>query len=56
MVERLVGYAQQDLMVPQQPFGDLSSASTAAAAWCAEVNAVTHSEICAVPATRCRAG
>ncbi|HEX8511068.1 MAG TPA: IS21 family transposase, partial [Propionibacteriaceae bacterium] len=52
MVERLVGYAKQDLMVPQQPFGDLSSASTAAAAWCAEVNAVTHSEICAVPGDR----
>ena len=27
-------------------------ANAAAAAWCAEVNGVTHSEICAVPAER----
>jgi hypothetical protein len=52
IVEHLVGYAKTDLMVPQQPFGDLSAANTAAAIWCAEVNTVTHSEICAVPAER----
>jgi transposase len=36
MVEHLVGYAKRDLMIPQQPFGDLTSANEAAAAWCAE--------------------
>ncbi len=52
MVEHLVGYAKTDLMVPQEPFGDLAVANVAAAEWCAEVNAVRHSEICAVPAER----
>ncbi len=52
MVENLVGYAKSDLMVPQEPFGDLTVANAAAAAWCTEVNAVRHSEICAVPAER----
>jgi transposase len=52
IVENLVGYAKRDLMVPQAPFGDLPAANAAAAAWCAEVNAATHSEICAVPAER----
>jgi hypothetical protein len=52
IVENLVGYAKADLMVAQAPFGDLAAANAAAAAWCAEVNGVTHSEICAVPAER----
>jgi transposase len=52
MVENLVGYAKTDLMVPQAPFTDLVAANTAAAAWCAEVNAAVHSEICAIPASR----
>ena len=39
-------------MVPQAPFGDLAGANAAASAWCAEVNGVMHSEICAVPAER----
>jgi transposase len=52
IVENLVGYAKADLMVPQAPFGDLAAADAAARAWCAEVNGVTHSEICAVPAER----
>ena len=52
IVENLVGYAKADLMVPQAPFGDLAAANDAAAAWCAEVNGATHSEICAVPAER----
>jgi hypothetical protein len=52
IVENLVGYAKTDLMIGQAPFGDLAAANTAAAAWCAEVNGVTHSEICAVPAER----
>jgi transposase len=52
IVENLVGYAKSDLMVPQAPFGDLTAANAAAAAWCAEVNSAVHSEICAVPAER----
>jgi len=52
IVENLVGYAKADLMVPQAPFGDFTEANAAARAWCAEVNGVVHSEICAVPAER----
>ena len=51
MVEHLVGYAKRDLIVPQ----DLTNPGTgnaAALGWCAEVNSVVHSEICAVPAQR----
>jgi transposase len=50
IVENLVGYAKRDLMIPAAPFGDLTAANQAAAAWCDEVNAAAHSEICAVPA------
>jgi hypothetical protein len=50
IVENLVGYAKADLMVLQAPFTDLAVANEQAAVWCAEVNGVTHSEICAVPA------
>jgi transposase len=52
MVEALVGYAKLDLLVPQAPFADLAAANSAAGGWCDEVNAVVHSEICAVPAKR----
>src|SRR5215207_9335612 len=57
IVENLVGYAKSDLMIPGadgsgDPFTDLGAANTAAATWCVEVNAVMHSEICAVPAER----
>ena len=52
MVENLVGYAKSDLMVPQLPFYDLWTANDAAEAWCNEVNAVPHSQICAVPFDR----
>jgi transposase len=52
MVEHLVGYAKTDLVVPQAPFADLVAGNDAAALWCAEVNAVEHSEICAVPLER----
>ena len=52
MVEHLVGYAKRDLVIPQAPFADLVAANDAAALWCAEVNAVEHSEICAVPEAR----
>ena len=57
IVENLVGYAKTDLMIPGTgahgvAFSDLAAANAAAAAWCMEVNAVVHSEICAVPAER----
>ncbi len=52
IVENLVGYAKADLMIPQAPFGDLTAANAAAAAWCVEVNGVIHSETCAVPVER----
>jgi transposase len=52
IVENLVGYAKRDLIVPQAPFSGLAAANAAARAWCAEVNGVPHSEICAVPAVR----
>jgi hypothetical protein len=48
----LVGYAKNDLIVPQAPFDDLVAANAAAAAWCDEVNAAVHSETCAVPTER----
>lgn len=51
MVEALVGYAKRDLMVPQE-LTDPAAANAAAVAWCAEVNAAVHSEICAIPAER----
>jgi Integrase core domain len=52
IVENLVGYAKRDLIVPQAPFTGLAVANAAARQWCAEVNGVAHSEICAVPAER----
>ena len=58
IVENLVGYAKSDLMIPgvdgsgERPFDDIAAANAAAAAWCVEVNAARHAEICAVPAER----
>jgi transposase len=62
IVENLVGYAKQDLVIGCELVdagGDvgaqaveLAAANAAAARWCAEVNAATHSEIAAVPAQR----
>jgi transposase len=53
VVEHLVGYAKRDLIVPAEPdVSDLPAANADAAAWCTEVNAIVHSEICAVPAGR----
>jgi transposase len=57
IVENLVGYAKRDLMIPEQAQdrlspAELTAANRSAAAWCEEVNAATHSEICAVPADR----
>lgn len=55
IVENLVNYAKHDLMIPMEalagPVG-LAEANQRAAAWCAEVNAARHSEICAIPAQR----
>jgi len=59
VVENLCGYAQRDLAVPMLTEAkiagvrvDLRSANAAAKAWCVEVNAAVHSEICAVPDQR----
>lgn len=53
IVENLVGYAKSDLVVPADGWdGDLSAANADAVRWCVEVNATTHSEICAVPSDR----
>jgi transposase len=56
IVERLVGYAKSDLVVPGntagEPFDDLVTANVAAAAWCTQVNATLHSETNAVPIER----
>ncbi|MWA06037.1 IS21 family transposase [Actinomadura sp. LD22] len=55
IVENLVGYAKADLVAAQAPFTGLGAANAAARQWCAEVNGVVHSEICAVPAERLEA-
>jgi transposase len=57
IVENLVGYAKDDLLIPltledgwhEQP---LSVLNERAAAWCVEVNIRLHSEICAIPVER----
>lgn len=51
IVEHLVGYAKRDLPMPVDT-DDLTEWNQAAAAWCGEVNAREHSEICAVPNIR----
>jgi transposase len=57
IVENLVGYAKDDLLVPLEldddPWADgLTGLNERAAAWCGEVNAAMHSEIHAIPAER----
>ena len=53
LVENLVGYVKSDLMVPEElSVAELPTANEKGLAWCDEVNAVVHSEICAVPAER----
>ena len=59
IVEHLCGYAQRDLAVPLLTEAavagaavDVRAANTAAAAWCAEVNAAIHTEIQAIPDDR----
>lgn len=57
IVENLVGYAKDDLLVPftldDDPWADgLAGLNQRAAAWCEEVNTTAHSEICAIPEQR----
>jgi hypothetical protein len=53
IVENLVGYAKSDLVVPALPDVErLDAANGDGRAWCDEVNAQVHSEICAIPAER----
>jgi hypothetical protein len=53
IVENLVGYVKSDLMIPEElDVTDLAGANAKGVAWCAEMNAQVHSEICAVPAER----
>ncbi|WP_406265554.1 IS21 family transposase [Nocardia sp. NBC_00881] len=59
IVENLCGYAQRDLAVPLLTEAamtgtavSLREANAAARTWCAEVNSLVHSEICAVPDER----
>lgn len=53
LVENLVGYAKSDLMIPGELSSrDLVRANEEARDWMEEVNAATHSEVCAVPSTR----
>jgi transposase len=59
IVENLCGYAQRDLAVPLLTEAavagtpvDIRAANTAAAAWCVEVNAASHTEIAAIPRER----
>ena len=53
LVENLVGYSKSDLMIPEElSVADLPRANELGLAWCDEVNAVMHSEICAVPFDR----
>ncbi len=53
LVENLVGYVKSDLMIPEElSVTDLAGANDKGLAWSDEVNAVVHSEICAIPAER----
>lgn len=52
VVEALVGYAKEDLLIPSEGWESEAEANLAARAWCEEVNARIHSETRAVPADR----
>jgi transposase len=52
MVEALCRYAQEDLIVPADPWATQADANDACRWWCAEVNAREHSTIAAVPDQR----
>jgi transposase len=51
IVENLVGYAKRDIATPDGD-ADLAAWNAAAVEWCAERNAMEHSEIAAVPTER----
>ena len=52
VVERLVGYAQSDLIVPAGGWERHTQANEAARAWCQEINGREHAETAAIPAER----
>ncbi len=52
VVENLVGYAKEDLVIPGDPLASLAERNAAAVRWCTEVNAALHSETQAIPAMR----
>jgi len=52
VVERLVGYAQSDLIIPAGGWECLTQANEAARVWCQEVNGRVHAETAAIPAER----
>jgi hypothetical protein len=53
LVENLVGYVKSYLMVAEElSVSELANANEKGVDWCNEVNAVMHSEICAVPFDR----
>jgi hypothetical protein len=55
VAERLVGYAQSDLIIPAAAYGGWENsiqANEAAKAWCQEVNGRVHAQTAAIPAER----
>ena len=53
LVENLVGYVKSDLMIQKSSAWPIPARDNELGlAWCDEVNAVMHSEICAIPAER----
>lgn len=52
VVENLVGYAKEDLVIPLPPDASVVEANVTAVTWCAEVNGAVHSETQAIPALR----
>jgi transposase len=52
VVENLVGYAKEDLVIPGDPLASLAERNATAVSWCAEVNGALHSETQAIPAER----
>ncbi len=52
VVENLVRYAKEDLVIPGDPTSSLAERNASAVGWCTEVNGVVHSETMAIPAER----
>ena len=53
LVENLVGYVKSYLTIPEAAsVANLARDNELGLAWCDEVNAVVHSEICVIPAER----